>query len=53
VPGAGRGGNEDGGCGEEHAVAVLDRLEAEEDGEMGLAPGQAAEDDEVLACSTK
>ena len=35
--GAGQGGNEDSGRGEEHTVAALDGLEAEPDGEMGLA----------------
>src|SRR5207249_3192304 len=46
--GAGQGGNEDGGRGEEHAVAALDGLEAEPDGEMGLAHAGRAEDHQVL-----
>src|SRR5882672_11353931 len=47
--GAGQSGNEDGGRGEEHAVAVLDGLEAEPHGEMGLAHPGRAEDHQVLA----
>jgi hypothetical protein len=47
--GAGEGGNEDGGRGEEHAVTVLDALEPEPDGEMGLADAGRAEDHQVLA----
>ena len=35
--------------GEEHAVAVLDRLEAEPDGQVGLADAGRAEQDDVLA----
>src|SRR5207244_11194837 len=46
--GAGQGGNEDGGRGEEHAVATLDGLEAEPDGEMGLAHPGRPEDYQVL-----
>src|SRR2546426_4824653 len=46
--GAGQGGNEDGGRGEEHAVATLDGLEAEPDGEMGLAHPGRPEDYHVL-----
>src|SRR5262249_7974437 len=44
-----QGGDEDGGRGEQHAVAVLDGLEAEADGEMGFAHAGRAENHEVLA----
>lgn len=40
----------DGGSrGKEHVVAVLDRLQAEPDGEVGLADARRAEEHDVLA----
>src|SRR5262245_3358771 len=44
-----QGGDEDGGGREEHAVAVLDGLEAKADGEVGFAHAGRAEDHQVLA----
>src|SRR3989442_1187299 len=44
----GLGGADEGGRGEEHAVATLDGLEAEPDGEMGLAHPGRPEDYQVL-----
>jgi hypothetical protein len=37
-----QGGDHAGRCGEEHAVAALDRFEAEPDGEMSLADPESA-----------
>src|SRR5262245_42565644 len=44
-----QGGDEDGGGGEQHAVAVFNGLEAEADREMGLPHARRAEDHQVLA----
>jgi hypothetical protein len=49
----GEGGDKSGGRGEKPRVAVLDGLEAQADGQVGLPDTGRAEDDEVLPCSTK